>query len=252
MAVGERSAGVEGRGAGVEGRGAGEDAADALDGILAARAARYWWVVLLTGIAWLFVSWLVLRMDVGSLVAVGVLMGVVFLAAAVEEAALAATVRGGWKVLHWVVAVGFALAAGWAFVRPIETFFALASVLGLVLLVMGAFDIARAVAGRAENPYWWTGLVSGVLLLLLAFWVSSSDRGFELGTRAVLLLLWVGFMALFRGFSHIMLAFGLRRLTAGSAPPVPAPPAPTGTREAPGIPVQDRTHDQVRPQATTS
>lgn len=199
----------------IEERSGEQRTADALEGMIAAKAARYWWAVLLGGLAWLFVAWIVLRMDVRSLVAVGVLMGAVFLGAAVDEAALAVTVRGGWKVLHYVVAVGFAVASAWAFVRPVNTFFALASVLGLVLIWMGAFDIMRAVASRAENPYWWTGLISGTLLILLAFWASSSDRVFDLGRRAVLILLWVGFMALFRGISHIMLAFALRRLKEG-------------------------------------
>jgi uncharacterized membrane protein HdeD (DUF308 family) len=219
--------------------------ADALDAMRAARAARYWWLVLLGGIAWLVIAWQVLRMDVRSLVAVGVLMGVLFLGAAADEAALASTVRGGWKILHYVTALGFALAAGWAFIRPINTFFALASVLGLVLLVMGAFDLMRAVASRRENPLWWMGLISGVLLLL-ALWVSSSDREFALGARAVLLLLWVGFMTLFRGISHITLAFALRPLE--QAPPPPAAVA----GQAQPIPPQERRSEQppVRPLPT--
>ena len=45
--------------------------------------ARYWWVVLLTGIAWLLVAWLVLRLNVTSLTTVGLLLGVVFLVAGV-------------------------------------------------------------------------------------------------------------------------------------------------------------------------
>jgi hypothetical protein len=54
------------------------------------------------------------------------------------------------------------------------------------------------------------GLVTGILLILLAFWVSSSDREFNLANRAFLILFWVGFMALIRGFTQIMLAFSVR------------------------------------------
>jgi Short repeat of unknown function (DUF308) len=126
-----------------------------LEGMMAARAARYWWAVLLAGIAWLLIAWVVLHIDVRSLVAVGVLMGAVFLGAAVNEAALASAVTSRWQVLRYVLAVGFMIAAVWAFVRPINTFFALASVLGLILILEGAFEIMRSVASRGENPYWW-------------------------------------------------------------------------------------------------
>ena len=56
---------------------------------------------------------------------------------------------------------------------------------------------------RAVNPYWWVGLVIGILLVLLAFWVSGSDRVYALAQRSYLILFWVGFLALFRGFSQI-------------------------------------------------
>jgi uncharacterized membrane protein HdeD (DUF308 family) len=95
-------------------------------------------------------------------------------------------------------------------ITPIETFFALASVLGLILVFYGAFEIARAVSMREMNPYWWIGLLTGVLLLLLAFWVSGSDRVYALAQRTYLILFWVGFFALFKGIMQIMLAFGVR------------------------------------------
>ena len=86
----------------------------------------------------------------------------------------------------------FLLGGLWAFIRPINTFFAFVSVLGLVLFLQGAFEIVRGVSSRDENPYWWLSLVSGMLLVLLAFWVSASDRVFQLHARAYLILFWVG------------------------------------------------------------
>src|SRR6266536_3544036 len=44
----------------------------------------------------------------------------------------------------------------------------------------------------------------------LAFWVSGSDRVYALAQRTFLILFWVGFFALFRGFTQIMLAFAVR------------------------------------------
>jgi len=225
------------------------NAARTLDGMLAQRAGRYWWVVLLSGIAWLLIAWVVLRMDVRSLTAVGLLIGVVFLIAGVNEAALARLVTGGWKLLHYGIAAAFVLAGLWAFFRPINTFFALASVLGLILFLEGAFEIVRAVGGRAENPFWLMGLAVGILLVLLGFWVSTSDRAFDLGARGVLILLWVGFMALFRGISQIGLAFGVRRLTAAD----PARPATAGAGEAsPAVPAQQSRSPESREAAERS
>ena len=173
--------------------------------------ARYWWVFLLTGIAWLLIAWLVLRMDITSIAAVGVLLGVVFLVASVNEVGLGSLMSGGWKILHYVMALIFFIGGLWSLVRPVDTFFALASVLGLILIFYGTFEIARAFSSRDVNPYWWIGLVTGILLLLLAFWVSGSDRVYALAQRSYLILFWVGFMALIRGFTQIMLAFSVRR-----------------------------------------
>ena len=178
--------------------------------MLAAEASRTWWVLLLGGIAWLGLAWIVLRMDITSIAAVGVLIGAVFLYAAIAEFFVAGAMSGGWKVLHYIVAVIFVLGAAWGFIRPINTFFALASVLGLLLLVQGAFEITRAIVTKPENDLWWLSLISGILLILLAFWVSSSDRVFDLASRAALILFWVGFMAIFRGFSLIAMAFAVR------------------------------------------
>ncbi len=173
-------------------------------------AARYWWVFLVTGILWLVIAWLVLRLNSTSITAVGVLLGVVFLLAGINEAGVATLSPGGWKVWHYILAVIFLLGALYGFIRPVNTFFALASVLGLILVLYGAFEIVQAFASRAVNPYWWLSLILGILLILLAFWVSGSDRVYSLGQRTYLILFWVGFLALFRGFSQIFLAFAVR------------------------------------------
>ena len=181
-------------------------------------AARWWWVPLIVAGAWFVIAWLVLRADYRSLATVGVLVGVVLLVAMANEIAIAAAVDGGWRVLHVGLAILFLLGGLWAFIRPVNTFFALASVLGLLLFLQGVTYIIRGVALREATPYWWLDLVSGGLLTLLAIWVSASDRMYTLGARAALILLWVGFMAIFRGFSDIGLAFTLRQIAHGERP----------------------------------
>jgi uncharacterized membrane protein HdeD (DUF308 family) len=184
--------------------------------------ARYWWVFLLTGIAWLLIAWLVLRMDITSIAAVGVLLGVVFLVASVNEVGLGSLMSGGWKILHYVMALIFFIGGLWSLVRPVDTFFALASVLGLILIFYGTFEIARAFSSRGVNPYWWIGLVTGILLLLLAFWVSGSDRVYALAQRTYLILFWVGFFALFKGITQIVNAFGIRHAGKVASEPLTA------------------------------
>jgi uncharacterized membrane protein HdeD (DUF308 family) len=188
-------------------------------------SARYWWVFLLAGIAWLLLAWVVLRMNVTSIAAVGVLLGVVFLFAGINEVGLAGAASGGWKVWHWIMAIIFLLGGLWGFFRPINTFFALASVLGLILIFYGSFEIVRAIATRPVNPFWWVGLLAGILIVLLAFWVSGSDRVYALQQRTVLILFWVGFMALFKGISEIALAFGIHHAGKMARESGPAPAA---------------------------
>jgi uncharacterized membrane protein HdeD (DUF308 family) len=171
--------------------------------------ARNWWLFLITGIAWLLVGVLVLRFDVTSVATVGVLLGAMFLGAALNEFLASTTVAGGWKFVHIALGVLFLLGAFWGFVRPIDTAFALASVLGFLLVLMGATHVIGAVLSRELNPLWWLGLTVGLLEILLAMWVSQQYYG----SRITLILIWVGFMAIFRGIAEIVMAFELHHAT---------------------------------------
>jgi len=169
------------------------------------RLAGPWWLLLLTGIAWLIISVIVLRFRISSITTVGVLVGVVFLLAMFNEF-LIASVRSSWRWAHILVGVLFAVGAIWAFANPINAFWALASVLGLLLIFRGALDVISSLAAREFSGTWWLGLVAGTLEILLGFWASQQ----MFPARAALLLLWVGFFALFRGISEIGIAFELR------------------------------------------
>jgi hypothetical protein len=70
------------------------------DRMVVRQGARFWWVFLLTGIAWLVIAWIVLRLNETSITTVGVLLGVVFIAAGVNEAGL---VSGGWRFWYFVM-----------------------------------------------------------------------------------------------------------------------------------------------------
>ncbi|HEY6566509.1 MAG TPA: DUF308 domain-containing protein [Actinomycetota bacterium] len=167
--------------------------------------AKNWWLFLITGLAWLMIAIIVLRFDTASIATVGVLIGIMFLGAAMNEFLASSTVTGGWKFVHIALAVLFVLGALWGFFRPVNTFFALASVLGFLLVLMGTMSIVGALLSRETNPVWWLGLLVGVFEILLAVWVSQ--RYYP--ARAALILVWVGFLALFKGFTEIVLAFEL-------------------------------------------
>jgi uncharacterized membrane protein HdeD (DUF308 family) len=167
--------------------------------------AKNWWLFLITGVAWLMIGVLVLRFNVTSVATVGILLGVMFLGAAINEFLASTTVSGGWKFVHVALGVLFVLGALWGFFRPVNTTFALASVLGFLLVLMGSMHVIGAVLSREGNPLWWLGLTVGILEILLAMWVSQQYYD----ARIALILIWVGFMAIFRGISEIVMAFEL-------------------------------------------
>ena len=106
-----------------------------------------------------------------------------------------------------VMGVIFAFGAGWSFAQPYNAFWALASILGLLLIFRGTLDIVTSVEARQVNSTWWLGMLAGILEILLGFWAAQQ----YLPVRGALLLIWVGFFALFRGISEIVIAFELRR-----------------------------------------
>jgi uncharacterized membrane protein HdeD (DUF308 family) len=185
------------------------------EGTRGARAALWrlagpWWLFLLTGLAWLIIAWAALRFTPASIATVGVLLGVLFLFAMIDEFLIAA-VRHSWRFLHIVMGVIFAFGAGWSFARPYDAFWTLASILGLLLIFRGTLDIITSVDARIVNNAWWLGLAVGILEILLGFWASQQ----YLSVKGALLLVWVGLFALFRGISEIVIAFEVRSRQRG-------------------------------------
>lgn len=174
--------------------------------VVAERATSMWWLFLVTGIAWLLVSVIVLRFDVQSIAAVGTLVGVVLLFAGANEFLIMGMREIGWKWLHAVLGVLFIVGGVWAFVHPIDAFWELASIIGFLLVLKGSLDVVGSVMQRDVSELWWLGLLAGVLEILLGFWASQQF----FAPRAILILIWVGFLALFRGFTEIAMAFELR------------------------------------------
>jgi uncharacterized membrane protein HdeD (DUF308 family) len=164
-----------------------------------------WWLPLVVGIAWLLVAMVVLRFTTRSVTTVGVLLGFVLLGAALTEL-LHAGMSRRWRWVHVALGVLFAAGSVWAFVNPQDAFWSLAAVFGLLLVLRGSFDIVLAAMTREVNHLWGLGLATGILEVLLGFWASQQYQP----AQAALLLVWIGFGALFRGIAEIVMAFELR------------------------------------------
>jgi uncharacterized membrane protein HdeD (DUF308 family) len=174
-----------------------------------AQVARYWWVELLVGVLWVVIALVVLKFNHASVVTVGVLTGIMFLLFAAEEFALAALDRS----LRWMWALfGILLTAAGivALIHPRNTFAGFADILGFVFLLIGIIWMIQAFTERAFNDLWWLGLISGILMVVLAFWVSGEfflDRAFTL-------LLFAGIWALIKGVTDVVRAFQIRALAS--------------------------------------
>jgi uncharacterized membrane protein HdeD (DUF308 family) len=172
-----------------------------------AQIADYWWVELFLGVLWMVIAVVVLKFNNASVATVGILTGIMFLVFAAEEFALAGLDRSA----RWIWALfGVLLTAAGivALIHPRNTFAGFADVLGFVFLLIGVLWIVQAFIERAVNDLWWLGLTSGILMVILAFWVSGE---FFLD-RAATLLVFAGVWALMKGITDIVRAFQMRQL----------------------------------------
>jgi hypothetical protein len=164
------------------------------------------WLILLTGIAWLIITVVVLRFfdclsrhdrPPGRCHVPGGDGGRV-------PSRLGAAALGLGACLLGLVFLGGTI---WALLNPFGTFWSLAAVVGLLLILQGVLVLITSIESRAVDSVWWLGMISGILEILIGFW----DFQQGLPARAVLLIIWVGLFALFRGITDIVLAFELRR-----------------------------------------
>jgi Short repeat of unknown function (DUF308) len=165
-----------------------------------------WWLWLLAGISWGVISLVILQFDSASVSTVGVLVGAMFAFAAVQNFALV-SVPGATRWVSALFGVLFLIAAGVCFVSPENTFVALADSLGFLFLLVGLWWMVRAFLERAINPLWWLGLISGILMTILAFWTS----GQFFIEKAYVLLVFAGIWALMESINDIVRAFVMLR-----------------------------------------
>jgi uncharacterized membrane protein HdeD (DUF308 family) len=171
---------------------------------VAETAARMWWLWLVTGAAWLVAALVILQFDQASVTTVGIIIGCMFVVAGVQQFALAAVAEH----LRWLwIAFGvlFVICGILCFIEPKATFAGLADMLGFLFLVVGVWWTIGAILA-AGRPLWWLGLISGILMCILAFWTS----GQFLIDKAYLLLVFAGIWALMHGVTDFVKAFAVR------------------------------------------
>ncbi len=184
--------------------------------------SKLWWLWLVFGFIWVLIALVILQFDQASITTVGVLIGAMFLATGVQQFVIAGMLEG---VVRWVLVffgVLLVIAGVIALISPENTFAGIADVLGFLFLIVGIFWIVQAFGERGMNEFWWFGLISGVAMIVLAFWTG----GQFFIERAYVLLVFAGIWALFQGVNDIFRAFQIRALGKAAEEIAPPPPAP--------------------------
>ncbi len=174
---------------------------------VAAQLAKWWWVWLVFGVLWIFAALVILQFQINSVMLVGIIIGVMFLVAGAQEFFIAA-IAESWKWL-WIVFGVFLIIAGIiALINPVRTFVAIAQIFGFLTLLVGAFWMIEAFLTKEANELWWLGLIAGIMMIVMGFWVG----GQFFITKAVTLLIFAGIWALFHGITDIIRAFQIKKV----------------------------------------
>jgi uncharacterized membrane protein HdeD (DUF308 family) len=167
--------------------------------------SKMWWLWLVIGIAWTIVAVVILQFDDASITTVGVIIGFMFLGAALQQFLLM-VLSDHMKWLFALFGVLFLGAAVISFISPEDTFAAVADILGFLFLIVGVFWIIEAFVAKPINDLWWLGLVAGFLMVILAFYTG----GQFFIEKQYTLLVFAGIWALMEGAVNLVRAFQVR------------------------------------------
>jgi uncharacterized membrane protein HdeD (DUF308 family) len=179
------------------------DTRDAIEGV-----SGFWWMWLVTGAIWIILALVVLQFDKASVSTVGIIIGLMFLFAGTQQYVSAALTDGAMRWLSIGFGVLLTVAGVVALFNPKNTFAGMADILGFLFLCVAATWIVEALVTRDGNDLWWLGLISGILMAIMAFWTS----GQFFIQKAYILLVFAGIWALMKGVTDIVRAFQVRRL----------------------------------------
>ena len=167
----------------------------------------FWWLWLVVGTAWVVASLVILQFDKASITTISIILGIMFVSAGFQQLMLAA-IADRLRWLWALFGVLFLVCGVICFIDPKSTFAGLADILGFLFLTIGVWWTIRAFVEKEVNPFWWLSLISGILMIVLAFWTSGQ---FFL-QRAYTLLVFAGIWAMMQGISDLVRAFQVRSL----------------------------------------
>jgi uncharacterized membrane protein HdeD (DUF308 family) len=172
------------------------------------QAANLWWLWLILGVFWIVVALVVLQFDQASITTVGVLIGIMFLVAGVQNFIFGSLAGGAMQWILWIFAVLFIIAGVISLISPEDTFAGIADILGFLFLMVGLYWLLEAFTERATNELWWFSLIAGIAMIIVAFWTGGQ---FFIDKQYVLLV-FAGIWALFHGVGDLIRAFQIRKL----------------------------------------
>ncbi len=172
-----------------------------------ASAAKFWWLFIVSGLLWLIIGIIVLRLDAQSLATVGYLVGFMLILTGIEQFFVASAVAG-WKWVWILFGVFFLIGGIWAVFNPIGTSAALAASLGLLFILIAVFWFIEAFATKDANSLWWLTLIAAAIMFGMGIWVGSQG----LLSKTVTLLVFAGVWALVHAVGDFVRAFQLKKL----------------------------------------
>lgn len=173
----------------------------------ATEVAKWWWMWLVAGIAWIVVAMVILQLDAASVRTVGVIVGIMLFVAGLQYG-LTAMFAEGWKWLWGIFSIVLMGSGLTAMINPASAFANVADMLGFLFAFVGIIWVVEGLAIRNFDSLWWLTLLSGIFMLIIGFWVG----GQFFIDKAHMLLVFAGMWAIMKGLLDMLRAFEIRML----------------------------------------
>ena len=174
------------------------------------QAVKYWWLLLLTGIALLVIGIVVFAFPAQSYIGMSLMFGWLILLSGIFQVILSTAnkhyITGrGWMLAGGIIEIVLGAILVWNVALSAAT---LPIFLGFWLMFRGfsAIGLGGDMSSMNVPGSAWT-IISGILLLLCSLWVLIQPLVF--GTTAV--VIWVGISLLFAGIAACSLSIQLRQ-----------------------------------------
>jgi uncharacterized membrane protein HdeD (DUF308 family) len=162
-------------------------------------------LLLIAGLAWIVIAFVILRYTYATLAATSILVGALCVAAAAGEVTAGAASSPGETRAHWLLAVLFVVAGVVALLALKATIVGLAAVMSFLFICRGALGVVAAIAARKEHG-WWALLIAGLAELAIGLLLASVKGSI------MTLVTWVAAGTLVHGIGQIASAFLVRKV----------------------------------------